>query len=157
MLFAAFAENPWLWLFDMQINSPKDLDVYKVAYALAMEIFEIRRGWPPEEKYSLTDQISRASRSVCTNIREAGSAPEGVEASLRGPLHQQANGCSFPLVEHTARRDGENSETGTWLDFAKDCGYLNMADYERLSEKCRIVGRMLGSMFRNPEPFLLRI
>jgi hypothetical protein len=60
----------------MQINSAKDLEVYKVAYALAMEIFEISRGWPPEEKYSLTDQIRRASRSVCTNLREAGSAPE---------------------------------------------------------------------------------
>jgi hypothetical protein len=60
----------------MQINSAKDLEVYKMAYALAMEIFEISRGWPPEEKYSLTDQIRRASRSVCTNLREAGSAPE---------------------------------------------------------------------------------
>ena len=59
----------------MQINSAKDLEVYKVAYALAMEIFEISRGWPSEEKYSLTDQIRRASRSVCTNVREAGSAP----------------------------------------------------------------------------------
>ena len=55
----------------MQINSAKDLEVYKVAYALAMEIFEISRGWPPEERYSLTDQIRRASRSVCSNLREA--------------------------------------------------------------------------------------
>jgi len=61
----------------MQINSAKDLEVYKVAYELAMEIFDISRGWPPEEKYSLTDQIRRASRSVCTNLREVGSAPEG--------------------------------------------------------------------------------
>jgi hypothetical protein len=64
-----------LWFQHMRINSAKDLEVYKEAYALAMEIFEISKGWPAEEKYSLTDQIRRASRSVCTNLREAGSAP----------------------------------------------------------------------------------
>ena len=125
----------------MQINSAKDLEVYKVAYALAMEIFEISSCWPPEEKYSLTDQIRRASRSVCTNLREAW-------AKRRYEAH---------FIMKLTDSDGENSETDAWLDFAKDCGYLNMADYERLSEKCRSVGKMLGSMLRNPEPFLLRL
>ena len=59
----------------MQIKSAKDLKVYKKAYSLAMEIYELSKAWPPEEKYSLTDQIRRASRSVCSNLREAGSAP----------------------------------------------------------------------------------
>ncbi len=54
-----------------QINSAKDLRVYKKAYALAMEIFNISKRWPAEEKYSLTDQIRRSSRSVCSNLREA--------------------------------------------------------------------------------------
>lgn len=54
-----------------KVLSAKDLDVCKVAYDLAMEIFEISRIWPKEEKYSLTDQIRRSSRSVCVNLREA--------------------------------------------------------------------------------------
>jgi len=59
----------------VQINSAKDLTVYKKAYDLAMEIFELSKQWPSDEKYSLIDQIRRSSRSVCGNIREAGSAP----------------------------------------------------------------------------------
>ena len=55
----------------MKINSAKELQVYQEAYALAMGIFEVSKKWPSEEKYSLTDQIRRASRSVCTNLREA--------------------------------------------------------------------------------------
>ena len=54
-----------------QIKSAKDLRVYKKAYALAMEVFHISKQWPSEEKYSLTDQIRRSSRSVCANLREA--------------------------------------------------------------------------------------
>jgi four helix bundle protein len=125
----------------MQISSAKDLEVYKIVYALAMEIFEISRGWPPEEKYSLTDQIRRASRSVCTNLREAW-------AKRRYEAH---------FISKLTDADGENSETETWLEFAKDCGYLSMEDHQRLSEQCRSVGKMLGSILRNPDPFLLRL
>ncbi len=53
-----------------RINSAKDLKVYQKAYALAMEIFELSRNWPVEEKYALTDQIRRSSRSVCSNLRK---------------------------------------------------------------------------------------
>jgi four helix bundle protein len=124
-----------------QINSAKDLKVYQEAYALAMEIFEINKTWPVEEKYSLTDQIRRSSRSVCSNLREAW-------AKRRYEAH---------FLSKLTDADGENSETDTWLDFAKDCGYLGVNDYERLAEKCNSVGKMLGSMLRNPEPFLLRL
>ena len=55
----------------MQIRSAKDLKVYQKAYELAMEIFNISKRWPAEEKYSLTDQIRRSSRSVCSNLRES--------------------------------------------------------------------------------------
>jgi four helix bundle protein len=58
-----------------QIKSAKDLRVYKTAYDLAMAIYEISKTWPTEERYSLTDQIRRSLRSVCSNLREAGSAP----------------------------------------------------------------------------------
>ncbi|MBI5583063.1 MAG: four helix bundle protein [Deltaproteobacteria bacterium] len=53
--------------------------------------------------------------------------------------------------------DGENSETDTWLDFAKDCGYLKENDYPRLKEKCNEIGKMLGSMLKNPHPFILKL
>jgi hypothetical protein len=62
----------------MQIRSAKDLIVYQKAYELATEIFEVSKHFPPEEKYSLTDQIRRSSRSVCTNIREAWLRPVGI-------------------------------------------------------------------------------
>jgi len=58
-----------------EIKSAKDLKVYRKAYKLAMEIFQLSKEWPLEERYSLVDQIRRASRSVCANLREAGSAP----------------------------------------------------------------------------------
>jgi four helix bundle protein len=62
----------------MQINSAKDLDVYKQAYGLAMEIYQLSKHWPGEEKYSLTDQVRRSSRSVCSNLREASLRPVGL-------------------------------------------------------------------------------
>jgi len=55
----------------MRIDLAKQLKVYQEAYTLAMEIYELTKQWPPEERYSLTDQIRRSSRSVCTNLREA--------------------------------------------------------------------------------------
>jgi four helix bundle protein len=124
----------------MIINSAKDLRVYKAAYELAMEIFEISKQWPKEEIYSLTDQIRRASRSVCSNIREAW-------AKRRYEAH---------FINKLTDADAENSETDTWLDFAKDCGYLNDNDHERLIGRCSDIGRMLGSMFKKPDAFLIK-
>ena len=125
----------------MKITSAKDLKVYKEAYGLAMDIFELSRNWPPEERYSLTDQIRRSSRSVCTNVREAWS-------KRRYEAH---------FILKLTDCDGENSETDTWLNFARDCGYLNKGDHQRLDEKCESVGKMLGSMLMKPAPFLLRL
>src|SRR4030042_3680888 len=117
----------------MQIKSAKDLEVYKKAYKLAMTIFELSKRWPPEEKFSLVDQIRRASRSVCTNLREAW-------AKRRYEAH---------FIVKLTDSDGENSETDSWLDFARDCGYMGWVDHERLKHKCEAVGKMLGSMLRN--------
>src|ERR1700747_978210 len=97
----------------MQIRSAKDLIVYQKAYELAMEIFEISKHFPPEEKYSLTDQIRRSSRSVCTNIREAW-------AKRRYEAH---------FVSKLSDSDGENGETDSWLDFARDCKYLSKSKH----------------------------
>lgn len=124
----------------MQINSAKDLRVYQQAYALAMKIFRLSRDWPPEEKYSLTDQIRRSSRSVCANLREAW-------AKRRYEAH---------FISKLTDADGENSETDTWLDFAKDCGYLSEEEHQKLTTECREVGAMLGSMLNNPASFLIK-
>ena len=122
----------------MKIYSAKDLDVYKLAYSLAMEIFRLSKKWPAEEKYSLTDQVRRSSRSVCANLREAW-AKRRYEAHFLSKLSD----C-----------DGENSETDTWLDFAKDCGYLSPTDHKRLISDCTRIGAMLGALLKNPAPFL---
>ena len=123
-----------------QIKSAKDLRVYKKAYTLSMEIFELSKAWPAEEKYSLTDQIRRASRSVCANIREAW-------AKRRYAAH---------FISKLTDADGENGETATWLDYALDCKYLKAEDHRRLAEENRAVGSMLGAMLNKPLPFLTK-
>ena len=123
-----------------QIKSAKDLRVYQKAYGLAMEIFNISKTWPGEEKFSLTDQIRRSSRSVCANLREAWS-------KRRYEAH---------FISKLTDADGENSETDTWLDFARDCGYLSVSDHSRLVKGCREIGAMIGAMLNDPTPFLLK-
>ena len=123
----------------MLINSAKDLKVYREAYALAMEIFQLSKRWPAEEKYALTDQVRRSSRSVCANLREAW-------AKRRYAAH---------FVSKLTDCDGENSETDTWLDFAKDSGWLSVDDHMRLTQECKKIGGMLGSMLKNPSAFLI--
>ena len=124
----------------MKLASAKDLEVYQVAFDLAMEMFRVSRAFPPEERYSLTDQVRRCSRSVCGNLREAW-------AKRRYPAH---------FIAKLSDCDGENAETDTWLEFAKACGYLNAADYVRLSESCASVGRMLGQMLKKPDVFIMK-
>jgi len=123
----------------MQIKSPKDLIVYQKAYALAMEIFEASKHFPTEEKYSLTDQVRRSSRSVCTNLREAW-----------GKRKYEAH-----FISKLTDADGENGETDTWLDFACGCDYLSRPGHTSLTSKCREVGAMLGAMIKDPSSFLL--
>ena len=123
-----------------RINSAKDLRIYQKAYALAMEIFEVSKGWPKDEKYSLTDQIRRSSRSVCSNLREAWA--------------KRRYGAHF--VSKLTDCDGENSETDTWLDFAKSCEYLSAEQHRYLIKECQDVGAMLGSMIKDPSTFLIK-
>lgn len=124
----------------MQINSAKDLNVYKKAYALSMAIFNLSKEWPKDEKYSLTDQIRRSSRSVCANLREAW-------AKRRYEAH---------FISKLSDCDGENSETDTWLDYARDCGYITIEKHAELTTEVVAVGKMLGGMLNNPSPFILK-
>lgn len=116
----------------------KSLIVYQKAYKLAMEIFEVSKTFPKEEKYSLTDQIRRSSRSVCSNIAE------GYRKRIY-PNHFRSK---------MTDADGEASETKVWLDFAKDCKYIESETYERMYNEYIEVGKMLGAMIKNPEKFL---
>lgn len=123
----------------MAVRTVKELTVYTKAYMLAMRVFCVSKRFPPEERYALTCQIRRSSRSVCMNLREAW-------AKRMYPPH---------FVNKLTDCDGEVNETDTSLDFAKDCEYLTPEEHRELVALCAEVGRMLGAMIQNPGPFLL--
>ena len=115
----------------------KDLTVLKRAFELAMLIFEESKKFPKEERYSLTDQIRRSSRSVSSNIAEG-------YRKRQYPAHFKSK---------MSDADMENSETQTWLLFALACEYISnevMADLEKRSEE---VGRLLSHMINNPDSY----
>jgi four helix bundle protein len=124
----------------MRINSAKDLEVYKKAYTLSMEIFELSKTFPKEERYALTSQIRRSSRSVCLNLREAW-------AKRRYEAH---------FINKLTDCDGENSETNSSIDFAYDCGYITLEVKKKLNTENESIGRMIGTMLKNPNPFLIQ-
>lgn len=123
----------------MAVQSVKELVVYGKSYDLAMRIFEISKTFPVEERFSLTSQIRRSSRSVCLNLREAW-------AKRRYELH---------FLSKLTDCDGENNETDSSLDLARDCGYITHDMHLELVTLNREVGKMLGTMLKNPTPFLL--
>lgn len=123
----------------MQIRSAKELSVYQKAYQLAMEIFRASKRFPPEERYALTSQVRRSSRSICLNLREAW-------AKRRYAAH---------FVSKLTDCDGENSETDSSLDFARDCGYVSEQQHTELTGLCSEIGKMLGHMIQNPTSFLI--
>jgi four helix bundle protein len=124
----------------MMIRSAKELEVYRKAYELAMLIFNASRHFPAEERYALTSQIRRSSRSVCMNLREAWA--------------KRRYGAHF--VSKLSDCDGENGETDTSLDFAKDCSYISQDEHADLTARSCEIGRMLGAMILNPKPFLFK-
>lgn len=124
----------------VELKGHRDLKVYQLAYKLAMEIFKESKAFPKEEKYSLTDQIRRSSRSVAANIAEG----------FRKRQYQKM------FVSKLADADGEATESQVWLDFAKDCEYLAPEKHQELITGYEEVGKMLGSMMSMPEKFLPR-
>lgn len=122
----------------MVIRSAKDLIVYQKAYQLSMRVFDLSKSFPPEERYALTGQIRRSSRSVCMNLREAWA-----KRRYEGSFISKLTDC-----------DGENGETDTSLDFAFACGYISAEDHTHLTGLTQEIGRMLGAMLANPTPFL---
>jgi four helix bundle protein len=120
-----------------KIRGFRDLKVYKMAFELQQEIFEITKSFPKEELYSLTDQIRRSSRSIGSNIAEAWQ-------KRRYEAH---------FVSKLSDSDGEQAETQHWLDTSYDCTYISADDHKYLLEKCKEIGRMLGGMMSSPGPF----
>jgi len=116
----------------------KELTVYKKAFALGMEIFEMTKKFPDEEKYSLTSQIRRSSRSVYGNIAEA----------YRKRMYEAH------FVSKITDADMENSETSVWIDTAFACKYINEKTKNDLIRKVGEIGRMLNHMIENPEKYL---
>jgi four helix bundle protein len=98
------------------ILSHCELDVYKLAFATAMDIFQLTGSFPGEQRYSLTDQIRRSSRSVCANIAEA--------------WRKRRYGAAF--VNKLNDFEAEAAETQTWLDFSEQCGYLDSIEAKEL-------------------------
>jgi four helix bundle protein len=123
----------------MAVQSAKELMVYQKAYCLAMQVFEVSKRFPQEERWALTGQIRRSSRSVCNNLREAW-------AKRRYEAH---------FISKLTDCDGEANETDTSLNFAHDSGYITTDEHLELISLNDEVCKMLGSMFKNPKPFLL--
>jgi four helix bundle protein len=115
-----------------------DLIAWQKARQVSGEVFRLSKRWPAEERYSLIDQIRRASRSVGANIAEAW-----------GKRRYEA-----AFVAKLVDADGEAHETEHWLIEAGDCGYLSADEVARLREAVAEVGRLIGGILANPTPFL---
>jgi four helix bundle protein len=123
-----------------RISSFKDLRVYKLAFETQQGILDISKRFPREERYALTDQIRRASRSIGANISEAWQ-------KRRYVAH---------FISKLTDADGDQAKSQPWLDTAAACYYI--PDYQRKAvlEKCLRIGQMLGTMMAEPESSVSR-
>jgi len=121
----------------MEYRGFRNLKVYQLSYKLSLEIFEITKSFPKEEKYSLTDQIRRSSRSIPSNIAEA----------WRKRIYVKS------FVSKLIDSYGEEGETEVWLDMSKDLGYITIEKHRYFIDKYTEVSKMLYSMIQHPEKF----
>lgn len=119
------------------INSVRDLDVYKLSFNTAMEIFKITKKFPYDEKYSLIDQIRRSSRSVCANLAE-GWRKRKYQAVFMNKLSDASQ---------------EAAETQTWLEFSLDCNYIDRDTFKKLDESYEHIFAMLFTMQHKADSF----
>ena len=122
------------------IRRHTDLDVYKKGFDLAMQIFELSKAFPSEEKFSLTDQVRRSSRPVCANLAEAWRKRR-YEAAFVAKLNDS---------------EAEAAETQTWLQFAVECGYLDRERGRELFNQYEEVHGMLVRMITNSSDWVLK-
>jgi four helix bundle protein len=124
---------------NQRIKIHEDLDVYQLAFKAAMEIFELSKKFPAEERYSLTDQIRRSSRSVCSNLAEAWRKRR-YRAAFLAKLNDS---------------EAEAAETQVWIQFAVKCGYVKPDDGRELYEMYNQILGSLVNMITRPENWLL--
>lgn len=122
------------------IKSHEDLEAYQMAFDAAMKIFELSKKFPMEERYSLTDQIRRSSRSVCANLAEAWRKRR-YEAAFVAKLNDS---------------EAEAAETQTWLKFAVKCNYLDVETGREIYGTYNRVLAILVTIINNPSPWVLK-
>ena len=122
-----------------KIATNKDLRVYQASFQAAMAIYQLSKSFPSEEKFSLTDQIRRSSRSVCANLAEAFR-------KRRYPKN---------FVSKLSDCEAEAAETHVWLDFALACDYVTIEEYEKLYKEYDMILGMLVKMIVEPEKWSL--
>lgn len=120
------------------MSTYKNWLAYQRSYQLAMKIFLISKGFPTEEKYSLTDQIRRSSRSVCTNLAE----------SYKRKRYKDY------FISKLNDSETENTETEVWLDFSLDCSYISNTEHGELLSLNNEAGKLIWYMINNPEKFM---
>ena len=123
----------------MKIRDHNDLDVFKMGFKSAMKIYELSKNFPKEEKYSLTDQIRRSSRSVAANIAEA----------FRKRRYPKA------FVSKLLDSEAEAAETQVWLKFAFECDYIDKKTCDILVQQYDYIIGKLVNMARKPENWTL--
>ena len=121
----------------MASKNYKETKVYKLAFEQGMDVFETSKNFSKEETYSLTDQVRKSSRSVCTNLAEA-------YRKKRYTAH---------FVSKVTDSDSENSETGVWFDFALACKYIAQQKHEKMILRNEEIGRLLNHMINNPDKY----
>jgi four helix bundle protein len=115
----------------------KELQAFIKAYDLAMKLFKISKTFPEDERFGLVSQVRRSSRSVCSNIVEG-------YRKRRYQAH---------FISKMTDADMENSETIVWIDFALNCGYIDMQNFTELNQMAEEIGRLLNYMINNPKKF----
>jgi four helix bundle protein len=121
------------------ITSHRQLDVYKRAFSVAMQLFEMSKDFPPEERYSLTDQMRRSSRSVCANLAEAW----------------RKRRYSAAFISKLSDAEAEAAETQVWIEFAVKCGYLTGSECRDMYKTYDGVQRTIVGMINNVNTWLL--
>jgi four helix bundle protein len=123
----------------MLIGHFRELRVYRLAFDAAMRIYHLSREWPRDERFSLIDQIRRSSRSVCGCLAEAWK-------KRRYPAH---------FISKLSDADSEVSETQSWLEFARACGYLDDAEFQALDAIYAQISGGLVKMSTKPEEWCI--
>lgn len=120
-----------------RINSVRELNVYRLAFDTAMDIFELSKGFPQEEKFSLTDQVRKSSRSVCTNISKGW----------------RKRRYKAVFINKLTDAEQEAAETQTWLEFTLACKYISMEKFKELDERYEHIFAQIITMERKADSF----